>query len=66
MSQTREDRMLRHYRSLMRVPSSNGDSETRTKEEVAKDINDRVWLVMARTWRMPVRQVKDLIRELRS
>ena len=64
--QTREDRVLRHYRSLMKKYGSDGDSETRTEEEVAKDINDRVWLVMARTWKMPVRSVKNLIRELRS
>ena len=66
MSQTREERILKHYRSLMRVPASNGDSETRTEEEVAKDINDRVWLPMARTWKMPVRSIKNLVRELRS
>ena len=66
MSQTREERMLKHYRSLMKRYGHNGDSETRTDEEVAKDINDGVWLVMARTWNMPVRQVKDFMRELRS
>lgn len=64
--QTRDERMLKQYRSLMRGPSSDGDSETREPKEVAKDINDRVWLVMARTWKMPVRQVKNLIRELRE
>lgn len=49
MSQTREDRMWRHYKSLRKTAAQQGF-----------DPNWK-WLQLARTWQMPVRQVKDII-----
>lgn len=49
MSQTREDRIWRHYKSLRRTSAEQGF-----------DPNWK-WLQLARTWQMPVRAVKDII-----
>lgn len=51
MSQTRENRMLRHYRALKK-------STDYRRESVGS-----VWMQLARTWRMPIREVKDIIRD---
>lgn len=47
MSQTREDRIFRHYKSLRRI-RTNQDFGTR-------------WLTLANRWRMPVRAIKDIV-----
>ena len=65
MPQTREDRMFKHYQSLMKTYGHSDYADGAYPEERAKRINDNVWLFMARRWKMPVRQVKDIIQEYR-
>lgn len=47
MSQAREDRIFRHYKSLRRIRTSDGFGPR--------------WLTLARRWRMPVRAVRDIV-----
>ncbi len=49
MAQTVEDRIWLHYKSLRKTQAQEGF-----------DPNWK-WLTLARTWRMPVRKVKDII-----
>lgn len=66
MSQTREERIYKHYRTLIRRYGSRGDADDLTKEERAVVINHNVWLPMAHTWKMPVRSIKNLLIEYRA
>lgn len=47
--QTREDRIWRHYKSLRKTSAIEGFGP------------NWKWLVLARQWKMPVRQIKNII-----
>jgi len=50
MPQSREDRIRRHYRSLKRTRDYRNESPS------------VVWMTLARTWKTPIRELKELLK----
>lgn len=59
MTQTREDRIFRHYTKLRR---GRPHRHMRWPEEW-RGVSLEIWLPLARTWRMPIREVKAIVAE---